>query len=66
MRLGKLNPHFARLSTEIDPPYHPASSDLDTSLRALGGPGLRSRSGMPRLNTRSALAKVDGGKEIAA
>ena len=63
MRLGKLHPHFARLSTEIDPPCHPASSDHDTSLCALGGPGLRSRSGVPRLITRKALAQLEGEKK---
>ena len=60
MRLWKLSPHFARLSTEIDPPYHPASSDLDTSLCALGGPGLRSRLKMPRLDYPASLQTSRG------
>lgn len=60
MRFWKLSPHFARLSTEIDPPYHPASSDLDTSLRVLGGPGLRSRPWVPRLGYPASLQASRG------
>jgi len=42
------------------PPHHPASSNLDTSLCALGGPGLRSRQRVPRLDYPASSSDQSG------